>query len=483
MSSEQDLLKDINTWPVLNPFHWGYNGTVSHSIGSQGTVKLSLKEDKVGTETTNEEEKDGNTLQEDSLPLDQFVGKYVPGLKEGAKFQLDKKYFTGVLQTMYLGSGDFSKKFPVFYGREIVDFSDGGVCTADWVMNGTWRERYQFDKTTGKFDKDLFNEDEVKTHPDNWPRLQPRTRYLDEDELKTVHDEGHSEKPLVVILHGLAGGSHEPIIRSLTDHLSHAGDGKFQVVVLNSRGCARSKITTRALFTAYHYLDIQEFLAREKARNPNRKMYAIGCSFGATMLANYLGFVRDKTPLDAACTFCNPWDMVLASMKISKDFWSQRIFSKTVTQFLVRMVKVNMKELEVPEGTKPDHKPTPHNPSYVGFTQSNLKKAFKMNYMSEFDSAFTAKALGFKDAYDYYQHASSLNRFKDITIPLLSINSTDDPVVGADHIPTSYLDANPNVLVCETDLGGHLAYLQTDGDSWATRQISNFFDKFNEFVV
>lgn len=473
MPSEQELMKDINTWPLLNPFHWGYNGSVHHSIGANGTVELQLNED-----VTNKDELD----TKGKIALDEFVNEHVPGLRDGAKFQLDKKLFTGILQTMYLGAADFSQKFPVFYGREIVEFSDKGACTADWVMNGSWRERYQYEAATGKFDKQLFNEDEKKTHPENWPRLQPRTRYLDQEELKTVHDEKNNERPLVVILHGLAGGSHEPIIRSLTDHLSHASNGKFQVVVLNSRGCARSKITTPNLFTAFHSMDIKEFLDRERAKSPTRKLYAIGCSFGATILANYLGFAGDKTPLNAAATFCNPWDMVLSSYKVGRDYWSQRIFSKTVTQFLVRMIKVNMNELEVPEGTLPDHVPSPEHPSFTGFTQSNLQKAFKMRFMSEFDSMFTAPALGFKDALDYYKHASSVNRLTNIAIPLLSLNSMDDPVVGSDHIPKTYLDQNPNVLMCETDLGGHLAYLQSDGDSWATRQICNFFDKFDELI-
>lgn len=474
MATEGDLLKDINTWPVLNPFHWGFNGTVNHRIGAKGTVELHLNRKNLTQNDLN---------SKDTVTLDQFVKEYVPGLKDGARFQLDKKLFTGILQTMYLGSGDFSKKFSVFYGREIVHFSDNGVCTADWVMNGSWRQKYHFDPLTCEFNKHLFNEDEKATHPENWPRLQPRTRYLSDEELKDLHSEENIERPLIVILHGLAGGSHEPIIRSLTNHLSKVGNGKFQVVVLNSRGCARSKITTPCLFTAYHYLDIKEFLERERARNPKRKMYAIGCSFGATMLANYLGFVGEKTPLSAAATFCNPWDMVLASYKINKDFWSQHIFSQTVTQFLVRTVKVNMKELEVPEGTKPTHIPTPENPLFCEFTQSNLEKAYKMKSLSEFDTMFTAPALGFKDAMDYYQHASSVNRLSKISIPLLSVNSRDDPVVGADHIPMHYLDKNPNVLICETDLGGHLAYLQSNGDSWATRQISNFFDKFDEYVM
>lgn len=222
-------MSEVSKWPAINPFHWGYNGTVSHVVGGNGSVKLSLKSDK------------------EQVEFDTFVNKYVPILKNGAHYKLSPYLFTGILQTLYLNAADFSKKFPVFYGRETVKFSDDGVCTADWVMN-SWEKEYDFDQKTMKFDTKKFGDDEKATHPEGWPRLQPRTRYLRDEELE---EQRKVDLPLVIILHGLAGGSHEPIIRSLTENLSRIGNGRFQVVVLNTRGCARSKITTRNLFTAY----------------------------------------------------------------------------------------------------------------------------------------------------------------------------------------------------------------------------------------
>lgn len=480
MSTEHN---NINTWPVFNPLHWGVNGTVTHKIGEKGTVKLVLKRTTDKASTTDDKVLDLSE-DKDQLSLNKFIDKYVSGLANGSSFNLDKRLFTGYLQTMYLGAADFTKRFPVFYGREVVKFSDDGICSADWVMNNQWEEKYDFNVDNGKFNLDQFKIDAEATHPENWPRLHPRTRFLSQDELTQLETEHkNTNKPLVVVLHGLAGGSHEPIIRSLTNHLSKVDNAKFQVVVLNTRGCARSKIATRALFTAFHYMDIDEFVNREHARNPDRKIYAVGCSFGATMLSNYLGFVGAKTPLSAACVLSNPWDMVLACEKISNDFWSQKLFSQSITQFLVRMVKVNMKELEVPEGTKPDIEPSVENPSYLGFTQSNLNTAFKFTKMEQFDTIFTAPALGFKDAMDYYAHAGPINRFDKIKIPLLSINAMDDPIIGDEHIAKSHIDTNPNVMVIETDLGGHLAYLQGDGDSWATRHITDFISKFDELVL
>ena len=161
----------------------------------------------------------------------------------------------------------------------------------------------------------------------------------------------------------------------LTSQLSKIGEDRFQVVVLNSRGCARSKVTNRQLVTAFFTADIEEFLVREKARHPNRPIYGVGFSFGSTLLVNYLGRVGDKTPLSAAVVVCNPWDMVLSSEKMEKDYWSRTFFSKAITQFLTRMVKVNMAELETPEGTKPDRKPTVDNPNYFAFTRSNFRES------------------------------------------------------------------------------------------------------------
>ena len=110
-------------------------------------------------------------------------------------------------------------------------------------------------------------------------------------------------------------------------------------------------------------MDIREFLQREKERYPNRKLYAVGCSFGATMLGNYLGEEGDKSPLSAAATLCNPWDLLLSALRMTEDWWSKTLFSKNIAQFLTRTVQVNMGELGVPNGSRPDHPPTVKNPS------------------------------------------------------------------------------------------------------------------------
>ncbi|CCH59282.1 hypothetical protein TBLA_0B04450 [Henningerozyma blattae CBS 6284] len=455
--------------PMINPFNWGYNGTVKHIISQDGTTALNLKDSK-------------GTLQ-----FHQFVSDNIPTLRNGSNFKLNPFLFTGILQTMYLASADFSSKFNVFYGREIKNFSDDGIATIDWVMTKHWQKQYNITETSNggmKFDTDKFETDRQETHPADWPRLHPRTRFLKKEELDLIHDDpSEFKKPLVIIIHGVAGGSHEPIIRSLAQEISSINNGnKFQVCVLNARGCARSKISNKKLYSALHIQDMEEFIKTQKLQYPNRKIYAVGFSFGAAQLGNYLGMRGENTALNAACTVSGPWDLVSSCLKLKQDFWSNKLFSKAITQFLTRLVKVNMGELEVPEGYEPECKPTPENPIFYTCTKSNVKKAKTLTSTIEFDGMFTAPSLGFNSALEYYREASPRNNLENIKTPTLVINSTDDPIIGLESIPIES-KMNPNILLCETDLGGHLAYLDSNYDSWMTKQVAQFFYKFDELVL
>lgn len=91
--------------------------------------------------------------------------------------------------------------------------------------------------------------------------------------------------------------------------------------------------------------------------------------------------------------------------------------------------------------------------------------------------------MGLPDGLTYYRKASSINRLPNIKIPTLIINATDDPVTGENVIPYKQARENPCVLLCETDLGGHLAYLDNENNSWLTKQAAEFLGSFDELVL
>ncbi|AMD20833.1 HDR091Wp [Eremothecium sinecaudum] len=444
--------------PIINPLHWGYRGSVTHHIGERGTVGLRLKSNGF-------------------VSLHEFVTLYVPGLKHKARFQLTSCLFTGILQTLYLQKGYFVNKYELYFGREIVRFSDGGVACADWVMP-EWHDTYVSAK--GGVDRKLFKEDYRKTQPSFWPPLHSQTRFFSLEELIDIRNDG---SPLIIIQNGPGGGSHDFYIRALISEFLNMPDFRFRIVVLTPRGCARSKLTSKCLFSALSTNDLREFINIQHKRDPERKIFCLGVSFGAAVVGNYLGEDGNKSPVAGAVCLCSPWDLASAAEKLESDFWAKAMFNKPVGKYLAKIVKVNSTELEYIEGDLIRYPASSEHPSNHVYTDKNIRKTAAIRTTVQFDNTFTAPSMGFRNAFEYYRHASPLKRLKFIRVPTLIINSLDDPIVGPGVIPYKQALTNEHVLLCTTSLGGHLAYLTPSMNSWIIRQISEFFNKFEELIA
>ncbi|CCH46693.1 Abhydrolase domain-containing protein 1 [Wickerhamomyces ciferrii] len=409
----------------------GFIGNVE-SFQADNTVKLHLKN---GGE-------DGTSI----IPFKEVVNS-VDGLSNGSKFWLKPWLFTGDLQTMYLGAADYSREFQVWYGRRLIEFPDGGSSTADFAI------------PKPESTEDFYNI-AAKTLPSGWPKQHPRTRFFTPEELS--QQPSNDTKPLVIISHGLGSGSHAPEVRSIVDKLTNING--FEVVVLNSRGCSRSKLTSGELFNGLATDDLRHFVKFIQNIYPNRPLFGIGLSFGSTVLVNYLGEEGDQSPFVASVTLSNPWDMVDSMYRFPNRFLTRFLFQDVTTSYLTRLLKSNRETL-LKEGL---------------ITEKDLKH--KYTSISDFDNRITAPLYGFPTSWTYYRAASSINRIFNVQTPLLSINSFDDPVVGVHSIPTEEAKHNPYIVQLRTDLGGHLGYIQSDGDSWASKKICEFFKNFNDLV-
>ena len=108
--------------------------------------------------------------------------------------------------------------------------------------------------------------------------------------------ESADRRPMLVVLHGLSGGSHETYLRHVIAPLVVTGkeeaaqevdEGRgWEAVVVNSRGCARSKITSNVLFNARSTWDVRQVVQWLRKRFPNRPLFGVGFSLGANILTN-----------------------------------------------------------------------------------------------------------------------------------------------------------------------------------------------------
>lgn len=178
--------------------------------------------------------------------------------------RLNPFLLNGHIQTIYtaLDKGDP----PVFYKRHVFTHE-----------NPTF---------AGQFAVDFA----VKPFPDEKrdPELPPRTAYYTQADFAEIG--ALDSRPMVVVLHGLAGGSNEVYLRSVLRLLVSENDvpdaEDWEACVVNSRGCAQSKITTGVLYNARATWDVRQTVKWLRTTFPNRPLFGLGFSLGANMMVN-----------------------------------------------------------------------------------------------------------------------------------------------------------------------------------------------------
>ncbi len=113
--------------------------------------------------------------------------------------------FSGHLHTLRAAAGN-SPANVVRYARKLLTMEDGGTIAIDLVDGET---------------SETIAEDDLPLY----------TNYLKETE-QVVSD----DKNMLIILHGLTGGSHETYVRALITHLRSTTQS--EACVINARGCA-----------------------------------------------------------------------------------------------------------------------------------------------------------------------------------------------------------------------------------------------------
>lgn len=441
--------------------NWGFRNTVhAYHADSETSIRLPLK-----NLTDNE--------ASSFIPLNEFVKSRVPEIKNDATHTLKPYLFNGTLQTLYTFKAVFHNQYPVYFGRQIIEITSDNVANSkpefDHLHAGQFTLDIVVDPPTEELNIEVFKQKYKETLPEGYPNLHPRCRYYTDAELDSVFKLWkNDDKPISIIIPGLAGGIQEAPVRATCYKLHNEG---HHVVVLNQRGASRSKITTPYLYTGLDTDDIKYVLHRFHkvfADTVKRQFHAIGYSFGGLQIMNYLAKEGKDSKLTSAVTVSSPWDLTQSMSHILSSISGRMFFDPAVRFFLMKMVKSNMATLT----QRPDI-----------FTKENyeaLKKRMKCAY--EFDDQYTCKLVGIPSGKLYYYAASPALKIFRIKTPLLVINSNDDPMVSTDY-PWLDVQKHPWIYMATADLGGHYSFIKSDGDFWFPNVIENWIQAWSETTV
>ncbi len=259
---------------------------------------------------------------------------------------------------------------------------------------------------------------------------------------------------LLVALHGLEGSAHRPYIKGPIRLFNMSGwDG----LGINFRGC--SGTPNRKLY-AYHTgetNDLRFILQNILMEGIYDEIALIGFSLGANVILKYLGeegeFLSKK--IKKAVAFSVPCDLTTASREMSR--WNNTVYMRKFMETL----KTKIKEKE-----------------HLVTNNIDLTKVYRSRTFEDFDNAFTAPVFGFKDALDYWTQASSKPFLRNINIPFLIINASDDSFLSKECYP--FEEAKRNQL-CHLEVpnrGGHVGFVSPDekGFYWSEKRALNFIE-------
>ena len=243
-----------------------------------------------------------------------------------------------------------------------------------------------------------------------------------------------SSARVVVLFHGLEGGSDSHYARSIAREAIAAG---VRLAIPHWRGCSGEP---NRLPRAYHSGDSAEvdWIVR-KILSSGKAIHAIGVSLGGNALLKWLGERGAQAgPLvRRAAAVSAPIDLPAAGAALDRGL--NRIFYTQM--FLSTLKPKTLAKLEAFPGL---------------FDRGGVSGARTFRV---FDNLVTAPLHGFRDV-DHYWSASAAGRYlHGIRVPTLLLNARNDPFLPEQALLAAARGASPDVLLEFPEQGGHVGFM------------------------
>ena len=266
-----------------------------------------------------------------------------------------------------------------------------------------------------------------------------------------------SDKPIVIIFHGLEGSIESPYIKGIMTAVKAAG---WVGLLMHFRGCSEE---SNRLLRAYHSGDTEDasyIIDLIGKRYPQAPLLALGYSLGGSVLTHYLAQTGARSTLFAAAVVSAPLLLAESAERIKQGF------SKAYQRRLIKRLQASMVR-------KFDHF------DVRSALNLSIKQVKKLNTFAEFDNRVTAPLHGFKDADDYYQQCSSQQYRHKITTPTLFIHAEDDPFMTQKVIPVAS-QMSQQIRFELSRYGGHVGFVYgsvLQPKYWLEERIPNWFQE------
>jgi predicted alpha/beta-fold hydrolase len=238
---------------------------------------------------------------------------------------------------------------------------------------------------------------------------------------------------LVVLFHGLEGGSDSHYARSIGAHASEAG---LRVAMPHWRGCS-GEMNRKP--RAYHSGDSEEVdWIVKKLLHCARELFAVGVSLGGNALLKWLGERGEAASalVRRAAAVSAPIDVAAAGRALDAGV-NRLLYTR---MFLSTLKPKSLRKLEAFPGL---------------FDAARVRAAATFR---EFDDMVTAPLHGFRDVDHYWTAASSGPWLGGIRVPTLLLNARNDPFLPEQALLAATRQASQSTVLEFPRTGGHVGF-------------------------
>lgn len=226
---------------------------------------------------------------------------------------------------------------------------------------------------------------------------------------------------------------------------------EFRPIIYNRRGHGNTPLLTPKLQTYGDPSDLRQAIKYVRSQHPRAHLSLVGYGTGADLLLAYLGEYGSSAYMSAA-------------VAISPLYDPESIYESEMPQLhkFIRMVAQR---------------------NLVNRHSSALSKVIDVDMaihsrtIAEFEKRVYWKMCSCESWEQYWEKNAPLRDADEMSVPLLCVSSKDDPLVPREVIPYDVFQVYPQLILVETQSGGHCCFLQSGTfvpDSWANSLALDF---------
>jgi len=246
---------------------------------------------------------------------------------------------------------------------------------------------------------------------------------------------------------GIGNNSESVYIRRVVYNAQLNG---YRVCVLNHIGTLGTvPVTSPRIFMYGNTADYAAMIKDVVRRFPNTTMICVGFSMGGNLITKYLGEPRVKpTNIVAGISVCQGYDANRAMQLLLEWKGFRRLYVYAMTENMKSIIRRWYTELFTEDIKRK-----------LGITE---RQVFNSATLQELDDVYTRKLAGFNNVTDFYNAMSCVHHIKNIKVPVVFINSRDDPIVPPPllEIVRDAALKYDNMIYVEQKFGGHLGFYE-----------------------